>query len=243
MMPRRDTLSRLWPIIDNDRAFDHALTYALIEVDNRQYLKNSLNSGSPRVVRACLTALDQLGDKLDPKVVLTAMKSKDAALKETAEWIAGRHPEWAPQLLEVFAERLADAKGDDLAPQLAKFAKTPTIQEFLARSASNSKASDRSRMVAMKAMAVAGLKTPPEAWYTAIENTLTNKASKEVQLASVTTLRALPPPKKGAESLTRKLLALVKDTTAQDVVLGSRGDSPWPVESRTATVRNVARVR
>ena len=159
----------------NDRGLDHALTYALIELDNRDYLKNSLDNKSPRVVRACLTVLDQVGEKLDPKLVIAAMKSPDPALKETATWIIGRHPEWATELVDVFADQLADPKGGELVPQLAKFASTPRIQQLLAGVVANAELSDKSRITALQAMAAAGLKTPPDSWYEAIQKTFSRE--------------------------------------------------------------------
>lgn len=224
---------------DNDRALDHALTYALIEIDNREYLKNSLDNESPRVRRACLAALDQLGEKLDPKVVLAAMKSKDAALKETAEWIAGRHPEWASELVDVFADRLANSQGDDLAAQLAKFASTPKIQNLLASVVSNSEVEDKSRTIALQAMAAAGLKAPPDSWYEAIEKALGVEETKEFQLAALTTLRALPAPKKAARSLTKKLLELSGGSTNRDIIVSALAaipGGPAKLESSEFTV-------
>ena len=84
----------------NDRALRPRADLRADRTRQREYLKNSLDNESLRVRRACLTALDQLGEKLDPKVVLAAMKSNDAALKETAQWIVGRHPEWADEVVE-----------------------------------------------------------------------------------------------------------------------------------------------
>jgi putative heme-binding domain-containing protein len=211
---------------DNDRSLDHALTYALIELDNREYLKNSLDNESPRVRRACLTALDQLGEKLDPKVVLDAMKSSDPALRETAQWIAGRHPEWAPQLIDYFADRLAEPKGDDLVPQLAKFASTPRIQQLLAGVVANAEVSDQSRTTAMKAMAAAGLKTPPDSWYTALESPLDFVETKQTKLLALTTLRSLPAPKNPPKTLIKKLQEVSRESTDRELIIGSLAAIP-----------------
>jgi putative membrane-bound dehydrogenase-like protein len=215
---------------DNDRALDHAITFALIELDNREYLKNCLDTNNNRVRRACLAALDQLGEKLDPKVVLAAMKSDNAELKETAQWIIGRHPEWADQLLDVFADRLADPKGDDLVPQLAKFASTPKVQALLAGVVSNAEVSEKSRIVAMQSMAAAGLKTPPDSWYKALEEPLVAQESKPLILAALSTLRALPVPKKVPESLVLKLHELSRDTSDRDVIAGAIASIPGGAE-------------
>ena len=136
----------------NDRVLEHSLTYALIEIGQpRVSARAAWTTTSPRVRRACLTALDQLGEKLDPKVVLDAMKSTDAALKETAQWIVGRHPEWADELVRMSSrDRLADPKRRRRwSPQLAKFASTPRIQQLLADVVADPEVAEQSRPIAL----------------------------------------------------------------------------------------------
>ncbi len=204
----------------NDHAIDHALIYALIELNNRAVLNDSLSSDNPRVRRACLTALDQLGEKLDPKLVLAAMKSPDAALKETAVWIVGRHPEWAESLVGTFRESLASPK-EDLPAQLARFGGSKAIQDLIAEVAWDGKASDASRMAAMKAMVGANLKTPPDLWYTAIESALDVAESLELKKAALITLRALPAPKKMPESLVKTVVETARGNSERELVLST----------------------
>jgi putative membrane-bound dehydrogenase-like protein len=205
----------------NDRALDHALTYALIELDNREYLKNKLDAESPRVRRACLTALDQLGEKLDPKVVLEAMKSPDPALKETAQWIAGRHPEWADQLAGVFREQLTKeakpAELDALAGQLARFARSAGIQKLLATTATDAKAPAEARTTALRAMARAGLRDVPATWHTAIDDILARK--DELHAEAIATLRAFPAGKGKGPDHTRALREVIESNAPFDVRL------------------------
>ncbi len=211
----------------NDRTLDHALTYALIELDNREYLKNKLDSDSPRVRRACLAALDQLGAKLDPKVVLEAMKSKDAPLQETARWIAGRHPEWADVLAAGFRDQLAASKPADLdalAGELARFAKAPGIQRLLAETATDPKASADARTAALRAMARAGLKEAPPAWDKAINDLLAT--DRDLYVEAITTLRSFPRPK-GKEVDHAKALFEIADSDAPfDVRLAAMAALP-----------------
>ena len=47
------------------------------------------------------------GGGLDPDAVAPELASSDPALKETASWIAGRHPEWGDALAGFLRERLA----------------------------------------------------------------------------------------------------------------------------------------
>jgi putative heme-binding domain-containing protein len=200
---------------DNDRTLDHSITYALIELDNRDYLKNKLDSDSPRVRRACLAALDQLGEKLDPKVVLDALKSNDAALRETAFWIVARHLEWAEQLTGYFreqlswAEKLNPAERDDLAGRLAKFARSEAIQKLIAEMVRD--AHDEPRLIAAQAMARANLKEPPADWYDALAVAIaTNDCSRELP-DFVRTAAVLAQPKQQPAKLTEALFAVAQE--------------------------------
>lgn len=213
----------------NDRALDHSLTYALIELDNREYLKNNLTNESLRVRRACLAALDQLGEKLDPKVVLEAMKSKDTALKDTAIWILGRHPEWAEVVVDVFRKQLLDQRGDDFVNQLARFAKTGPISDLLASVVADTELSDTVRITALKAMARSSLKSTPSSWYSALESALDFQSlnpKTEVVLAGLTTMRALPTPKKLPDNLTQRLRGLGGAIGPREIVAGGLAALP-----------------
>jgi putative heme-binding domain-containing protein len=117
-------------------------------------------------------------------------------LKETARWVAGRHPEWADVLAAGFRDQLAASKPADrdaLAGELARFAKSPGIQRLLADVAVDPKASADARTTALRAMARAGLKDVPEAWDKAITDIL--GAERDVHAEAITTLRAFTRPK------------------------------------------------
>jgi putative membrane-bound dehydrogenase-like protein len=213
----------------NDRALDHALTYALIELDNREYLKNSLDNPSPRVRRACLAALDQLGEKLDSKIVLEAMKSPDPALKETAQWIAGRHSEWADALAGVFREQLAaaakPADREALVGQLARLAKSPGVQKLLTTVASDPSASAAARTTALQAMSRAGMREIPPAWSTALGEILA-KSDGEVLAEAVNTVRAFPTPKGKGTDFTPLLRHVIESGAPVEVRLGAMAAVP-----------------
>jgi putative heme-binding domain-containing protein len=213
----------------NDRALDHALTFALMELDNRDYLKNSLDHESPRVRRACLAALDQLGEKLDPQVVLAAMKAPDPALRETAAWIVGRHPEWADEAAAVFREQLAasgkPADREALVAQLARLAKTPGIQRLLAATASDPKAAAEARTAALRAMARAGIREVPAVWTTALSDVLTH-ADDDVLAEAIATLRAFPTGKGKGPDHTADLRKVIESKAPPEVRLGAMAAVP-----------------
>ena len=152
-----------------DRFLDHSLTYALIEIGAREETALGLNHSSPRVRRAALTALDQMPDgRLEAKAALAELDSPDASLKETAWWIAGRHPEWGGQLAGRFAEQLEAADAltpaarGELGERLVKFAKNDAVQKTLADAVANAPSTGCS--IALRAMSRSSLKVLPEPW-------------------------------------------------------------------------------
>jgi putative heme-binding domain-containing protein len=162
--------------LENDRTLDHALTYALIELGADTTL-NSLANKSPRVRRAALDALDQMPDgKLESKQVFAELNAPDAALRETAWWIAGRHPEWGGELAGYFAEqlkaadKLTPADREALAERLAKFAKGDAVQKVLSTALPG--ASPAGSHVILLAMARSGLKSLPDVWEPGIKSAL-----------------------------------------------------------------------
>ena len=72
------------------------------DTENGEGLDSSLAARSARV----LAALENIpNSELDAKAVCAELDAKDAALRETAWWIAGRHPQWGEQLAGYFRER------------------------------------------------------------------------------------------------------------------------------------------
>ena len=199
----------------NDRTFDHTLTYALIEIANPRETAEGLSDKSPRVRRAVLAALDQMpGGKLEASAVLAELASKDAALRETAWWIAGKHPQWGEKLAGYFVEQLKRAdkmtpeSRDALTDHLAKFANSEAVQKMLGTSLLT--APPASRPVILRAMARSGLKKLPESWEKGIAKSLVSDdegvrrdalaAIQRVQSAKdfsklVLEMKNWPPPK------------------------------------------------
>jgi putative membrane-bound dehydrogenase-like protein len=150
-----------------DRVGEHAVTYALIEIGDAASTQRGLAATSLATRRAALIALDQMrGHALTSQTVVPLLDARDRALRETAWWIAERHPDWGDALAGYFAGRLASLPtGEDdralLQRRLAQFAATPAIQAQLAKLAS---AVDARGALVLGAMAQARLKVLPNAW-------------------------------------------------------------------------------
>lgn len=210
----------------NDRVLDHSLTYALIEIGAAAETAKGLADKSPRVRRAALAALDALPDgNLDPKAVLAELDSPDAALRETAWWIAGKHPDWGDHLVGHFRAALKWRKApaaevEELTARVAKFASNPAVGKLLAEAVRGDLLADAppfaldgsvwSPLVAARAMARAGLKAPPAEWYEAL--TAAVASQRTADFAEVLrTARTLPAPKEPPVKLLESLRRVALD--------------------------------
>ena len=154
----------------SDRGRDHAITYALLELQNVDATVAGLKDRNPAVQRAALLALDQLPEAgLEPQATANLLASPDAGLKEAAAWVVGRHPEWSDALVGFLRARLSDeglSASDrvELERQLSQFAKTDSVQKLLAEIVADAKFSKVARLSALQAMRASGMKELPAAW-------------------------------------------------------------------------------
>ena len=174
-----------------------------------------------------MVALDQMdGGRLDAKATAELLGSTEPALKETASWIVGRHPEWAGALAGVLGERLARAdlpaaERAELERQLGRFAEAAPIQRLLAAAAATSpSATAPERLSCLAAMSRSGLKPGrvPREWVDALATALGDdpavNADAALISAAVATARSLPIARNadGARPLSTRLLAIAADS-------------------------------
>jgi putative heme-binding domain-containing protein len=200
----------------SDRALQHALTYALIEIGDPAATAKGLESKETLTRRAALVALDQMDSStLKAETVARELSSTQPVLKETASWIVGRHPEWGETLAGYLRERLSaktltPSEREELTGQLARFAHTRSVQELLAEHLRDPSADLETRRVVLRSMARAGLKEPPKAWIPAVTETLANK-DVEILREAVTTARALQLGKQRPADFIAALLRIPRD--------------------------------
>ncbi|MDB5334717.1 MAG: hypothetical protein JWN70_336 [Planctomycetaceae bacterium] len=192
-----------------DRGRDHAITYAILELNNLSVTTSGFLQGrTPAMQRAALLALDQLPDaKLEPQSVANLLASPDPGLKEAAAWVLGRHPEWSDALVGFLRVRLSDEKLSmtdrlELERQLGQFAKTDSVQKLLAEIVAEPASSKLARLSALQAMRSAGLKELPAIWCAALSTSLFEKEPDELG-RTLAVLRAFSPPKQPEEAVVK----------------------------------------
>ncbi len=211
--------------LPGDRAIEHSLTYALIEIGDPETTAAGLKSNNPRIVRSAMVALDQMeSGKLDPKFVAGLLGSPDAPLKDAASWIVGRHREWAGELAGVLGQRLdradlAPAERSELERQLGRLAQAAPIQELLAARVQDSSASPEARRSSLQAITWSGLneKEVPAVWIKGLASALeSDRSHSDLVPLAVAAARALPLTGAWAGALSPALLRVAANIKNPD---------------------------
>ncbi len=120
---------------EDDRFLEHALIYALIEIDDYDATREGLESEDPRILSGVLRALDAMpASKLQVLDILPFLESEDEALRETALSIAAGHSEWDAALANAFfewAEELDEKRLAILRRLVPAFATSPPMADYL----------------------------------------------------------------------------------------------------------------
>ena len=201
-----------------DRALEHSLTYALIEIaEPAATLAAARQATSPAAKRIALIAADQIpGTALGAADIVPLLESTEGLIRDTAWWIAARHPSWGADLAPLFRRRLAgagtQADAEDLQAKLAPFASDPAIQSLLAEAAGG-ESGVRARTIALGTMAAGARATPkvlPSAWVPTLERTLRDR-DPEIAARAVSVLRAAPAAAAATPALIEALSAVARD--------------------------------
>jgi putative heme-binding domain-containing protein len=205
-----------------DRALDHSLLYALMEIADVEQTRSFLGSTDPFVRRAALIVMDQLAGRwpesealLSAGEVAPLLGGRNKVLRETASWVVGHHPEWGESLAGVFRERLAAGKltaaaREELRLQLAQHSRGPAVQQLMVSALGHDGGSNEMRRLVLRAMAGAGLKPAPAAWLDAVTVVLAEHDAGIVKEA-VATAGALMLPKGGHAGLSNALIQVGRE--------------------------------
>jgi putative membrane-bound dehydrogenase-like protein len=194
-----------------DRVLEHSLTFALIELADRSATAAGLESPSSHTRRAALVALEQMtGGSLTSAAVVAELAAADLRLRDTAWWIAERHPEWDDALLkplqrEVRMTPRAEPERQRLVERIARFASRPATSAWIGAALGDDATPRDARLVLLRAVAIASSKQVPPAWIAALTHLLTN-ADNVLMTETVAAARALRIPRQGNDALSAALL-------------------------------------
>lgn len=227
-----------------DRALEHSLIYALMEINDPQPVRDALSSSHPHSVRVALIALDQMDNKTLRAEDLAPLLAADSnVVRDAAWWVAERHQGWAGVAIEQLAQRLldpqtpADALGE-LAGRLAHFAGQQATARLVVAALKNRSTPLAARLELLRVVAAAGPQLPGP-WP---EGVLAGLYGPEERLVTqtVSTLRGLTGAKLNPPILERlKFLAAdatispsVRLNALATVLAANKGGSPPALDER-----------
>jgi putative membrane-bound dehydrogenase-like protein len=201
-----------------DRALEHSLRYALIEIGDAESTAAGLQSPNPLIRRAALVALDQMdGGKIGPELVTADLASTDPQTRATAAWIVGRHPDWANALVgflrkRLFDPKLTDADRAELSVQLARFAaRSAPVRELIAEALLGTDHERSTQRTVLRAIAQSGVKDVPKTWVDGLTAMLMT-FDPAIAPDAVAAAAVLPLKRDRAENLTETLIGLGGNT-------------------------------
>ena len=209
--------------VPTDRALEHALIFALIEIDDHEAVATGLRAASPNTRRAALIALDQMDrGGLAVADVAPLLASADSTLKATAAWIVEHHSEWGRELVGHFRQRLAEpgqteAQLGELERQLSRLSHDAAIQQLLAASVVDASVAKPARLTALRVIAQAQMKDAPVAWTMAVIRVL-EEGDSDLTRQAVATARGLTPPKNVVSELSAALLRVAQTSAVPAAV-------------------------
>ncbi len=153
-----------------DRFREHALIYALIDINAPPETVAGLASKNARVQRAALISLDQMdaGD-LQRSQVTSLLATNDLALRQAALDVITRHPQWSDEVVAAVrpllsSPALARAEAASARTLLLAFAANEQVQAFVAKSLGDPDTSKLAALALLEVIRDASLSEAPASW-------------------------------------------------------------------------------
>ena len=230
-----------------DRFEEHAIIYALIQLEEPAPLVAALQAAGPATRKAALIALDQMpGDRLTREHFAPFLEEQDPALRKTALWVASRHPGWSDLVLDAVHARLRlpalDAEGrESVREVVAGYQANTDLQEMLASVVQAPEFPEAQRLFVLDLMDATTVNPFPDLWVRALGAVLEQGAPAErLRVVTMAGKRALT-------DFDARLRALAEDAqeaaalrVAAFTATGGRSGSPSPalLDFLLAEVRN-----
>jgi putative membrane-bound dehydrogenase-like protein len=181
---------------DVDRVLEHALIYALIEIDDRSATLPGLSDGSPKVRRAALIALDQMDHgRLSGELVARLLDTDDVDLQRAAVDVLGRRDGWSDRMMalvekwlgqkQISADKLSTIRGILLA-----HIDDAKVQAMIGTSLKDKSTSSEIRILLLETIARSQVKKLPEPWKAPLAE-LSRSTNPRLLRQAVATLAAL----------------------------------------------------
>lgn len=170
-----------------DRAEEHALIYALIQMDQPLLLERALQSPHATVVRGALWALDQMDSSpLLVSHVAPLLTSTSPIVREAAQQVFVGHTDWSQSVGPILKEWLAMEEGHQGRQELVHgfviaFASDPGVAQLIGDELQNGR--PNTKQLILSALAAANSLPLAESWSQPLIESLKSQKVDELQLA------------------------------------------------------------
>jgi putative heme-binding domain-containing protein len=178
-----------------DRFLEHALIYALIQIDNRDKTAPYLKDIDPHIRRAALIALDQMPNgKLTREELAEQLNTDDKALLQTALDIVASRPSWAEAIVGLMRDWLITRNSKAIPPRnlrgvLLALSKEPAIQKLIVEALDHPDTIRADKLLLIETIGQAPVAKLPPAWLEALGKSLDHADDRYVQ-QSIAAVRA-----------------------------------------------------
>ncbi len=165
----------------NDRFVEHAILYALIEINAAKSTAAGLAASAPQVRRGALIALDQMRDNpLTREMVAPQLDTDDTALQSVALEIISRHPGWSEEILGLLtnwlqADEPLEGRGALLRGAVLAYRHEAAIQQVVADALARQSLPDGTRLLLLETIARSELEQLPTPWKAAVTTGLNDR--------------------------------------------------------------------
>jgi putative heme-binding domain-containing protein len=169
-----------------DRYVQHAITYALITLNDPKKIRMGLHHKNNEVRRVAMIALDQMQQAtLSAGEVLPYLASGDSVLQSTSFWVISHHPEWAGEIVSYLNNRmskpeLTTTEESQLREILVAYSNNTIMQQFIATQFE--KASAHKKLFLLETMGASNMAEFPENWSAILNDELATNADLNIQL-------------------------------------------------------------
>ncbi len=206
------------PIEPNDRILRHAVTFALIEINDPNETVRMLAVRPKADPLVAMFALEGMGRPMPAPAVVRHLGATDRGLREGAAWLIERHPEYGDALAGTFREWLgagpfAVPAPDDLESLLARFSRSEAIRSVMADVLKDAATPRDSRLLVLRSLAGSAMKDVPAPLAEGVASAITSGDADLVRQGAATA-RALASSGKVSPSLIAPLKRLGDDPGA-----------------------------
>ncbi len=223
-----------------DRFEEHALIYALIEINDRESTLAGLDENSPSVRRGALIALDQMNaGNLTRDRIAPLLASDDADLLNAVVDVLGRHPDWTDELDGTLADWLSldeptSQQLDMLRGAASALLGRPAVQQLVAKALGDLHTSPATRLVLLEALAAADVGSEPKGFDEALAANLGQRDPALIRQTILTAAQVAPG--RLAETLMAIGLDVEQPAEIRVAALRAAADTERPLPNKGFTL-------